>query len=128
MVKLNYQQYQLLLGFLHFRGVSGMKNSISSLVVLFMFSIVVFLLSMFLNGWVIVHLWNWFLVPLKVMPIGILHACGLVMLVRLFVLDKSLSLTHVKDQVKKTTIKNQLTIGLTPLLVLLVGYVVHQFM
>lgn len=99
-------------------------DSMLRLSVLLVGSIAILFFGMFLNGWVISILWNWFLVPLDVMPIGILHACGLVMLVRLLVIDKGLSFT----QTKNTPIKNQFVISLTPLIVLLVGYVVHLYM
>ena len=36
-----------------------------------------------LNGWALMHLWDWFVDPLGVRPIGIAQAIGLAMLVRL---------------------------------------------
>jgi hypothetical protein len=79
-----------------------------------------------LNGWVLSVLWGWFLVPLGIPPILILHAIGVGVTI-------SLLTSHGpkgKDE-RTSTEKMREAIAfmfMTPLVALAMGWIVHSFM
>jgi hypothetical protein len=74
-------------------------------------------------GFVLSQLWLWFVVPLGVVPISILQACGLLLVV---------SCTIPKSDIykKKEEVDSGKLIGwyITPWFTYLIGYCVHYFM
>lgn len=77
-----------------------------------------------LQGFVLVHLWAWFLVPLGLPPIGIAHAIGIALIAGM--LAPRARDSKEKEEKKKLVVN--LDPFLSPLLFLLFGYIVHLFM
>lgn len=81
-------------------------------------------LAAMLNGWVLTHLWQWFVVPFGyltpfgIKPLGLAHAIGLSMIVSYM----------VKPHVETKGWAAVLTLGASPLFALLFGYIVKSFM
>lgn len=72
-----------------------------------------------LNGWVISWLWLWFLVPLGIPAIGVVHAMGISGIIGLL----------TKQYVPKSDTGESFSFSIVfPLVCLLTGYVIHLFM
>jgi hypothetical protein len=78
-----------------------------------------------LRGYVLSHLWGWFLVPLGAPPIGMVCAIGISIILSFLVVQPDLSQKDEDGKVKP--VETILVTFLVPLMVLLVGYVVHRF-
>lgn len=70
------------------------------------------------DGWVLVHLWRWFLVPLGIVNISTAHACGIGLLIS-YMTQKCLP--HRKQS---ELLAWNIT---TPAVVLLIGYVIQRW-
>jgi hypothetical protein len=77
-----------------------------------------------IHGFVASYLWYWFMVPLGLSPISVPHAIGLAILVGLFTYHKIGSLELNEEKIGQFV----LTSVIVPLLMLLVGYIVHLLM
>lgn len=82
-------------------------------------------LGMLINGIVLSFLWQWFLVPLGLPALGLVHAMGVGLIVRY--------LTYQTVNCKKEDDEKQVWVQLVgslvyPLFILLFGFVVHLFM
>ena len=67
------------------------------------------------RGYVLSHLWGWFVVPLGVHALGVLPAVGLMVMVDYLLGNVSRKAEDVLDVLA------------TPLVALLLGYIVHLF-
>lgn len=82
-------------------------------------------LGMLINGIVLSFLWQWFLVPLGLPALGLIHAMGVGLIVRY--------LTYQTVNCKKEDDQQQVWVQLAssllyPLFILLFGFIVHLFM
>jgi hypothetical protein len=75
-------------------------------------------------GFVLSYLWLWFVVPLGVPPIGILHSYGLSLVVLMMTLRPSIR----KNEEKEIDKGKVVGVFLSPWISLLVGYVVQRLM
>jgi hypothetical protein len=75
-----------------------------------------------LNGWVLSWLWLWFLVPLGIPAIGVVHAMGITGVVG-FLTKQYTETDGEKDRGEKLAY-----LVVAPFLALAVGYILHSFM
>jgi hypothetical protein len=54
-----------------------------------MFALIMLIPLGLLRGWVISIMWGWFVVPLGILPLSIVHATGLGVLITMLVLQKT---------------------------------------
>lgn len=82
--------------------------------------------SIFATGFVGAKLWLWFLVPLGLPKISILHTAGIAMIARLFTYEGPFGYTY-NDKEHSTAEKVRRFIGLLllPWITLLIGYLIH---
>ena len=85
----------------------------------------------FWDGFVAETLWRWFVVPLRVMPIGIWDAAGLFVLIQLFVWNKHRDSSSSSPE--GSTPFSSLMIAImesitVPAFALLFGFIYHLFM
>lgn len=73
-----------------------------------------------LSGWVITKLWEWYVVPFEIPQITIAHAVGLDLLISYLTM-------HYTNTQRTLTERVMISIG-TPLVFLLLGCIVNQFM
>lgn len=99
-----------------------MKNTVTGSTALSMFLgfFLIFAFAILLRGFVIYKLWGWFIVPLGMQAVGILHAYGISLFVGVLMPQISGKDGDSKDGSKK--------IILTPLLFLFFGWLVHLCM
>ena len=76
----------------------------------------------FIRGYVIYKMWNWFVVPLGAVEIGILHAYGLSLMVGVV-----FSFVQQKDNSKNAAISIA-ELLFNNAFVLFLGWIVHQWM
>jgi hypothetical protein len=102
------------------------EKSVSSIAVFFALIIVPF--SVFLNAYTLSYLWLWFIVPLGVPVIGMVHALGLIALKGFltfnFVAPKTENGKSLADKVVSNTVKSIAV----PLTTLALGFIYHSFM
>ena len=80
------------------------------------------ILSMLLYGVSISFLWKWFIVPLGVLPLSILHAYGILLVMRALQ-SNTPSTKDERDDKQKAT--DSFSMGLvTPVLLMLIGWIV----
>ena len=72
------------------------------------------------RGWVLSLLWVWFIVPLGAPEIGVIHAWGLAMAIQFM----TQTWVHREDKEPMKSIANLI---LSPLVILLVGYILKGF-
>ena len=83
--------------------------------------VVLVVLEVLLTGFAFSVLWGWFVVPLGVAALGVAHAIGLGMVVRF--------LTHQDTASNEGDFSTKITAAfLRPILALVFGYIVLQFM
>ena len=81
------------------------------------------------TGFVATKLWSWFLVPLGLPSIGILHAAGIATLVRLFTAENPFAAQDSAERVPEDKkMSRTITLILIPWATLLIGYIVHRCM
>lgn len=80
------------------------------------------LLGNVLNGYVLSILWGWFLVPLGLPEIGVITGIGICIIAN-FVTYKASDFKEIPGERS-----NYIGMFLTPLVVLLVGWIFHSFM
>lgn len=78
------------------------------------------------NGWVLSVLWEWFVTPFGVRDIGVLWACGLVLLAAT-VIPGSKASDVMKESDGETIMNYVFGTFLVPLLCLVLGWFVHLF-
>ena len=88
--------------------------------------IVVAVASALLDGWAISRLWAWFLVPLGVPAITIVHAIGISLLFSLF--KPHVSSSSDKKKGLAVLLGTLIAAFLVPLLAVGMGWIVVQFM
>ena len=94
-------------------------------VVMFLFLAPLFVVYIIFSfGFVLSYLWLWFVVPLGVSPIGVLHSYGLSLVVLMMTLRPSI----YKNDEKEVDKGKIVGIFLSPWISLLIGYVVYLWM
>lgn len=87
---------------------------------------VIIAVSAVLNGWVLTNLWHWFAVPIfGFHDLSIVQAIGVALIIGFLTRQ---SITTKKNDSDKTDWVATTVNLLSPLIVLLVGYIVHLFM
>ena len=85
--------------------------------------------GVFSNGIAGMYLWEWFLVPLGVSKISLLHAVGFAALCRLFTHENSLANMYKEDDLTSSQKLSKIIIALLlPWATLLFGYIIHRLM
>jgi len=104
-----------------------LKTKIGILAILALIS---FPIIMFYNAFVLSYLWFWFLVPLGVLPIGMAHGMGIIVLKNLLtaVYKTDNSETESLQSKADTLEKRIMFMYALPTFALLVGYIFHSFM
>ena len=85
-------------------------------------AVLVGVLGTILNGFVLTFLWQWFIEPFGLAPIGIAWAIGLCMTIRMVTINTE---TVTKDRTLPDALTNMIV---TPLIMLLIGFIVHLYM
>ena len=81
--------------------------------------------SMILKGFVITFLWKWFIVPLGVTEVGLVHAIGIGCIITFL----TYSITNIKwDKNDSDKIKEIIAMYFVPLIFWGLGYVINLFM
>ncbi len=90
----------------------------------FIISIVLVVPTMLLNGWVLVKLWLWFIVPLGVLAITVPHGIGIASVVSYLTYQ-----FDSRNDADEDAWALLLVFGITkPIFALAFGYAVHSFM
>lgn len=85
--------------------------------------------STLLNGYVLSVLWRWFMVPTLGLPaLSIPQAIGIALVVGMLTHQSSQHYPENKDEKTSTKVARAIEPVLNPLIVLLIGWVVHQYM
>lgn len=79
---------------------------------------------MLLNGFAIMNLWNWFIMPLGVINIGFAHALGIDVLITLIVMVE----VPKKIEEFEDIVRNIIYINLLPIWALILGFIIKCFM
>jgi hypothetical protein len=79
-----------------------------------------------LNGWAILMLWGWFVVPLGVVPIHMAWAIGLAVLMSMF--GQAPPIAKKSDKGDEKTSSALMILFLRPLLAVFVGWLCHLAM
>jgi len=82
----------------------------------------------FLGGLIFSLLWGWFIVPLGIPAITVIHAMGLNLLIGFFANSyKNMAKLDFKDSKNKATIA-LFTLFLNMLIPVIIGFIIHKFM
>lgn len=79
-----------------------------------------------INGWAILKLWGWFVVPLGVMPIGLAWAIGIAVLASMF--GQTPQVSKKSDKGDEKTSPALAILFVRPLLAVFVGWLCHLAM
>lgn len=82
--------------------------------------------SSILNGWVLTHLWYWFVYPLGVRPLGLAQAIGFAMIVR-YLTHQNVA-TPPDEKGLYGIVCALLRAFVSPILMLIIGAIVKAFM
>jgi hypothetical protein len=108
-----------------------MEKDLKALTALVIISLITVPIGVFLNAYTLLCLWLWFIVPLGVPAIGLVHAMG-IMLIKGFMMAKYLPKDQEEDEEPATKIgklKGSLVFTYTmPIIALGVGYIFQSFM
>jgi len=105
---------------------SKLVSSMGTCLLIAPLAVVATIASALVDGWAISLLWGWFLVPLGVPPITLVHAIGISTFLSLVGPHNSSSKN--KDGSWKVVIGTLLASFLVPLFAVLIGWIVARFM
>jgi hypothetical protein len=83
--------------------------------------------STLLSGVFISHLWLWFMVPLGLMEIGVIHACGIALLISYTTYQLPMNIENGEAE-KADTIKRLLILNTVNASIFFTGYVIQFFL
>ena len=97
-----------------------MKGKIMIYVIAIMLTVVISITAFLLDGFVIKYLWEWFIVPLGVKPVTLIHAVGVSLL--------AATLTYQFYPVKRDELWDRLLfVYSTPIVALIFGWLIKFF-
>jgi len=95
----------------------------------FLFSIIEFIITTIVTGFVFSKLWLWFIVPLfNMIPIGIFHSFGIYILIRFACIKIDYKKITKNSNTKPIDIEKMLSRVIISFGILLVGYIITLFM
>jgi hypothetical protein len=109
-----------------------MTNSSKGIVALILIILtpILFVIATLINGFVVQAIWDWFMVPLGLVHIGVLHAAGIALLFHYlspYVDTESLAKKHEDNPFVTAIARSLALIFIRPLLILAIAWGVHHF-
>lgn len=89
-----------------------------------LFSLLLIIPAISLRGWVILKLWDWFIVPLNAPQISIVQAIGISILINFMTLHD----INTKKRDLEEEIKGYIFVFTYPFIILLIGWVTQLFL